>query len=335
VTKGAIDAALVPSCGFAESDFDHLVKDLSIAVILPCYNEEKTIRKVVHDFCEYLPGARVYVYDNNSSDRTKDEAREAGAIVRNEPAKGKGNVVRRMFSDIDADIYVMADGDQTYAASSARAMVAKLIRENLDMVVGTRLDSKRAGLFRAGHRFGNRMLTAFVGALFGKGFCDILSGYRVFSKRFVKSFPGLSTGFEIETELTIHALVLRMPVAEVEAPYFERLEGSVSKLSTWRDGLRILWTIVFLLKELRPLLFFGMIAAALFTAAIVLAYPLLGTYMETGLVPRFPTAILATGLAILSFLSLACGFILDSVCTGRWEAKRMAYLSFPSMLQKQ
>jgi glycosyltransferase involved in cell wall biosynthesis len=317
-----------------EIDFECLVKDLSIVVILPCRNEEKTIGKVVHDFHECLPGARVYVYDNDSSDRTQDEARKAGAIVRSEPMRGKGNVVRRMFSDISADIYVMADGDQTYAVFSSRSMVAKLIRENLDMVVGTRLNSKGDGLFRAGHRLGNGMLTAFVGVLFGRRFRDILSGYRVFSKRFVKSFPGLSTGFEIETELTIHALVLRMPVGEVEAPYFERLEGSVSKLSTYRDGLRIVWTIVFLLKELRPLLFFGIITFALLTASLGLAYPLLGTYIETGLVPRFPTAILATGLMILSFLSLACGFILDSVCAGRWEAKRMTYLSIPSTLGK-
>jgi glycosyltransferase involved in cell wall biosynthesis len=305
---------------------------LSIAVIIPCYNEEATIKHVVSDFRHHLPDARIYIYDNNSSDQTAEAARDAGAVVRLEPLRGKGNVVRRMFSDIDADIYMMVDGDQTYHAGSAQLMIERLIRDNLDMVVGTRLDSAGKGLFPTGHRWGNTMLTWFVGVLFGKRFRDIFSGYRVLSKRFVKSFPGLSTGFEIETELTIHALALRMPVGEIETPYFERPKGSSSKLATFPDGLKILWTILNLLRELRPMFFFGTIASVLASLAIALAYPLLGTYLETGLVPRFPTAILATGLMILSFLSLTCGVILDNVSSGRWEAKRMKYLSIPSVL---
>ncbi len=332
-------SSLSGAVGAASSDaadtggkLEGLNDGLSIAVILPCYNEEATIGNVVADFRKHLPMARVYVYDNSSSDRTVEVALEAGAIVRREPIRGKGNVVRRMFADIDADIYVMADGDQTYDAVSVPAMVDKLVWENVDMVVGTRLESESDGLFPLGHRIGNVIITWFVGLLFGERFRDILSGYRVFSRRFVKSFPALSTGFEIETELTIHALELRMPVAEVETRYFKRPDGSVSKLSTFRDGFRILWTILFLLKELRPLYFFGMIALMLASASVVLAYPLFVTFIETGLVPRFPTAILATGMMSLSFLSLTCGFILDNVCTGRWEAKRMTYLSIPSIL---
>ena len=293
-----------------------LAEALSIAVILPCYNEETTIAKVVTDFRRHLPTANVYVYNNMSTDRTGELARDAGAIVHDEPTRGKGNVVRRMFADIEADVYVMADGDHTYDASSAPAMVEKLVRENLDMVVGTRLDSLGAGLFPAGHRLGNAVFTTFVGLLFGQGFRDILSGYRVFSRRFVKSFPALSAGFEIETR------------------YFARPEGSTSKLSTFRDGLKILRSIVFLTKELRPLSFFGFIALILAAASIILAYPLLSTFIETGLVPRFPTAVLATGLMILASLSLTCGLVLGNVCTGRWEAKRMVYLSLPSVLQK-
>jgi glycosyltransferase involved in cell wall biosynthesis len=313
-------------------DVDRLMTGLSIAVILPCYNEQATIASVVRDFRRHLPTADIYVYDNSSSDRTADVAGQAGAIVRREPAPGKGNVVRRMFADIDADVYVMADGDATYDAAVAPAMITQLVGDNLDMVVGTRLDSEGAGLFRRGHRLGNVMLTRFVGLLFGEQFRDMLSGYRVFSRRFAKSFPALSTGFEIETELTVHALELRMPVAEVETRYFQRPEGSVSKLNTYRDGLRILWTILFLLKELRPIYFFGAFALAFASTALVLSYPLVVTFIETGLVPRFPTAILATGLMILACLSLTCALILDNVCTGRWEAKRTTYLSIPATL---
>jgi glycosyltransferase involved in cell wall biosynthesis len=312
-----------------EDDFKPFRNSLSVAVILPCYNEEATIGKVVRDFRHYLPIARIYVYDNSSSDRTAHVAREAGAIVCQEPTPGKGNVVRRMFADIEADVYVMADGDQTYDAASSPVMISKLLGENLDMVVGTRLDSKGEHIFRPGHRFGNIVLTRFVRLLFGKGFTDVLSGYRVFSRRFAKSFPALSTGFEIETELTVHALELRMPVAEVETLYFRRPEGSVSKLHTFRDGLKILWTILFILRELRPIYFFGAIALILAGGSLALSYPLFITFMETGLVPRFPTAILATGLMILAFLSLMCALILDNVCTGRWEAKRVAYLAIP------
>jgi len=299
---------------------------MKVAVLIPCYNEEQAVAKVVRDFRAALPEAALYVYDNNSSDRTVDAARDAGAIVRREPLQGKGNVVRRMFADVEADIYVMVDGDATYHADSAPMMIAKLVTENLDMVVGTRLHTDEAGAFRHGHQLGNRLLTGFVAWLFGDRFGDMLSGYRVFSRRFVKSFPALAQGFETETELAVHALALRMPVDEVETPYFARPEGSVSKLNTWRDGWRILVTVFKLLKDERPLLFFTA-ASALFAAlAVLLAIPVVFTYMETGLVPRFPTAILATGIMILAFLSLASGFVLDNVKHGRREMKRLHYL---------
>jgi glycosyltransferase involved in cell wall biosynthesis len=302
-------------------------KCLDIAVILPCYNEELSIGRVVFDFKLHVPNASIYVYDNNSSDRTREVAREAGAIVRKELMQGKGNVVRRMFADIEADIYVMADGDDTYDAAIAPRMIDQLIEQNLDMVVGTRLESRGDSLFRRGHRFGNIALTWFVGLLFGSQFRDILSGYRVFSKRFVKSFPALSSGFEVETELTIHALELRMPVTEVDTKYSARPQGSVSKLKTFQDGCRILGTIMFLLKELRPLYFFGILSLVLAVISIAFAYPLFWTFIETGLVPRLPTAVLSTGTMILAFLSLACGIVLDNVGTQRWETKRMTYLS--------
>ena len=305
---------------------------LSVAVLIPCYNEESTVGAVVSEFRRHLPHACIYVYDNASSDRTADAAAAAGAVVRREAVRGKGNVVRRMFADVEADVYVMVDGDQTYDAAAAPLLVNTLVHDNLDMVVGTRLESHGDDLFRRGHRLGNRMVTGFVGWLFGKPFRDILSGYRAFSRRFVKSFPALSSGFEIETELTVHALELGMPVAEVATRYSSRPEGSVSKLSTVRDGFRVLRMILFLLRELRPLRFFGTIALALIVTALALAYPLFVTFLETGLVPRFPTAILATGLMILAFVSLTCGLILKNVATGRWEAKRMAYLAVPSPL---
>ncbi len=301
---------------------------MNIAVLIPCYNEEHSITQVVGDFRAALPDALIYVYDNNSRDRTVELARAAGAIVRHEPLQGKGNVVRRMFSDIEADIYVMVDGDATYHAASAPAMIARLVEENLDMVVGSRLHSEETGAFRAGHQLGNHLLTGFVARLFGDRVKDMLSGYRVFSRRFVKSFPAMSTGFETETELVVHALSLSMPVAEMETPYFARPEGSVSKLNTYRDGWRILLTILKLLKRERPLALFGSICATLAALAAVLAGPIIVTFMETGLVPRFPTAILATGIMILAFLSLTAGIILDTVTHGRRETKRLHYLSY-------
>ena len=302
----------------------------SVAVLIPCRNEELTIGDVVRDFRTALPGCRVYVYDNNSTDGTIAQAREAGALVRSETLQGKGNVVRRMFSDIDADIYIMSDGDGTYDPEAAPDMVRLVQDQALDMVVGVRLLDEGEGAFRRGHRAGNRTLTAFVGWLFGHRFTDILSGYRAFSRRFVKSFPALASGFEIETELTIHALELKMPVGEVMATYAPRAKGSSSKLSTWRDGIRIFATIVFLFKEVRPAKFFGSMLVLLFLVSLGLAYPLLVTYLETGLVPRLPTAVLATGVMILGFITGTCGIILDTVSRGRREAKRMRYLSMPA-----
>jgi len=300
-----------------------------VAVLVPCFNEERTIAKVVKDFHAALPGAAVYVYDNASTDRTAEAARSAGATVRSEPLRGKGNVVRRMFADVDADVYILVDGDDTYDAGSARAMVDRLVGGNLDMVAGTR-EETGGGAYRRGHRLGNRVLTAIVSKIFGGGFSDMLTGYRVMSRRFVKSFPALAHGFEIETELTVHALGLRMPVDEMGSEYRERAHGSTSKLRTFRDGLRILKTIVVLLKEERPLAFFGSICIALAASSVLLAWPLLGTYLETGLVPRFPTAILASAIMLLAFLSLACGLILDTVTRARRELRRMHYLATPS-----
>jgi glycosyltransferase involved in cell wall biosynthesis len=300
-----------------------------IAVLLPCYNEEAAIAQTVDGFRAALPGAAIYVYDNNSSDRTVSVARGAGAIVRGERMQGKGHVVRRMFADIDADIYVMADGDATYDAASAPKLIARMLDGQLDMVVGSRVDDDAAA-YRRGHRFGNRLMTGILARLFGRSFSDIFSGYRVFSRRFVKSFPLLSAGFEIETEISVHALELRMPVAEIATPYFARPEGSESKLNTYGDGFRILRTIVTLYRIERPLLFFGVIAALLALAAIILSIPLALTYLDTGLVPRFPTAILATGLMILASLSFFAGLILDTVVRGRREVRRLAYLAHPA-----
>jgi len=300
-----------------------------IAVILPCYNEEAAIAQTVAGFHAALPGAAIYVYDNNSVDRTVAVAREAGAIVRTERMQGKGNVVRRMFADVDADIYVMADGDATYDAAAAPAMIAKMRDEGLDMVVGTRIH-EAADAYRRGHVLGNRAMTGLLAQLFGRSFTDIFSGYRVFSRRFVKSFPVLSAGFEIETEISVHALELKMPVGEVETRYLARPEGSASKLSTYRDGARIARTIMTLYRIEKPMLFFGIIALALALLAVILAVPLVTTYMETGLVPRFPTAILATGLVILAALSSFAGLILDTVVRGRREVRRLAYLAQPA-----
>ena len=305
-----------------------------IAVLVPCLNEEAAVGAVVEGMRAALPDATIYVYDNGSTDQTVERARACGAVVRREPMRGKGNVVRRMFADVEADIYVLVDGDATYDAPSARAMIARLAEGGLDMVVGARRDQEEAA-YRPGHRFGNRMLTGFVARVFGSPFADMLSGYRVFSRRFVKSFPVLSSGFEIETELTIHALNLELPVAEIETPYFARLPGSVSKLSTWRDGLRILANIVRLYRAERPLPFFGGIGAALAAVAIVLAIPIFITFVEQGVVPRFPTAILSTGLMILACLAVACGLVLDTVTRGRREMKMLAYLAHKAAAESQ
>jgi len=302
------------------------VTNTRIAVLLPCYNEEAAIAQTVAGFNAALPGATIYVYDNNSRDRTVEVAERAGAVVRTERMQGKGNVVRRMFADVDADIYVMADGDATYDAASAPALVSRLLDEQLDMVVGARVTQADAA-YRRGHKFGNALLTGMLTRLFGRSFSDILSGYRVFSRRFVKSFPVLSSGFEIETEISVHALELKMPVAEIETPYFARPEGSESKLSTYGDGFRILNTIVQLYRLERPLLFFGVIGALLALLALVLAVPLVVTYLHTHLVPRQPTAILVTGLVILAALNGFTGLILDTVVRGRREVRRLAYLA--------
>ena len=298
----------------------------TIAVLLPCYNEEAAIAQTVAAFRAALPSAAIYVYDNNSRDRTVEVARAAGAIVRTERIQGKGAVVRRMFADVDADLYVMADGDATYDAERAPLLVARMLDEQLDMVVGSRIH-EAADAYRRGHVLGNRAMTGLLASLFGRSFSDIFSGYRVFSRRFVKSFPVLSVGFEIETEISVHALELRMPIAEIETRYFARPEGSASKLSTYRDGLRILRVIVTLYRIEKPMLFFGGIAALLALAGLILAVPLIVTYAETGLVPRFPTAILVTGLMILAALSLFAGLILDTVVRGRREVRRLAYLA--------
>lgn len=300
--------------------------ELRVAVLIPCYNEEQTIAQVVSAFQRALPEAHIYVYDNNSSDRSVEAAEAAGATVRSEHRQGKGHVVRRMFTDVDADLYVLVDADATYDAPSARPMIAHLLQHRLDMLVAVRVDDAQAA-YRPGHRAGNRLLTGFVAHVFGQAFTDMLSGYRVFTRRFVKSFPGLSGGFEIETELTVHALELGLPVGEWRTPYYSRPAGSQSKLNTWTDGLRILKEIVRLYRSERPLPFFGGLGISLAIAAIGLAIPIFVTYVETGLVPRFPTAILSTGLMVIAVLSVACGLILDTVTRGRRELKRLAYLA--------
>jgi glycosyltransferase involved in cell wall biosynthesis len=300
-----------------------------IAVLLPCYNEEAAIAQTVAGFRAALPRAAVYVYDNNSSDRTREIAAAAGAVVRIERMQGKGNVVRRMFADIEADVYLMADGDATYDPEAAPELVRRLLDEQLDMVVGAR-KSEVEEAYRRGHRLGNRVFTGLLARLFGRSFSDIFSGYRVFSRRFVKSFPALSRGFETETEISVHALELAMPVAEMVTAYGARPEGSESKLSTWRDGWRIMRTILHLFRIERPVLFYGGFAAFLAAFALVLAIPLVITFAETGLVPRFPTAILVTGLMIVSVISFAVGLILDTVVRGRREVRRLHYLSFPA-----
>ncbi|MFT3967633.1 MAG: glycosyltransferase family 2 protein [Sphingobium sp.] len=300
-----------------------------VAVLLPCYNESAAIGQTVAGFAAALPGAAIYVFDNNSTDDSGAVAQAAGAIVRTVRQQGKGHVVRRMFADVDADIYVMADGDATYEAAAAPAMIAEMLEGDLDMVVGARKSEVEAA-YRRGHVLGNRMLTGLLQTLFGRSFTDILSGYRVFSRRFVKSFPVLSAGFEIETEISVHALELRMPVGERITAYAARPEGSESKLSTYRDGWRILRMMVQLYRTERPLWFFGAISALFLAIALILAAPIVMTYIDTGLVPRFPTAILSVGLVILSALGLMCGLILDTVTRGRLEIRRLAYLAQPA-----
>jgi len=303
---------------------------IRVAVLLPCYNEGLVLRTVIERFRAALPDATIYVYDNNSRDDSVAVAQSAGAVVRSEKRQGKGFVVRRMFADIDADIYIMCDADETYDASAVSSLVAELVDNGLDMVVGTRVDTSGTA-YRPAHRFGNWMLTSLVRTMFGGGFSDMLSGYRIFSRRFVKSFPLMSQGFEIETELTIHALQLAMPVAEMPTRFKDRIEGSESKLQTVSDGFRILWTIVTLLKQERPFFLFGIVALAMMTASLIFGYPVIAEYMRSGTVPRLPTAILATGTMILGFLSLFCGLILDTVTRGRKEAKLLRYLELPGV----
>src|SRR3954468_3927368 len=301
-----------------------------IAVLVPCFNEEAAVATVVGDFRKSLPAAEIYVYDNNSSDLTTTIASEAGAEVRSERRQGKGHVVRRMFADIDADIYVLVDGDATYDAASAPRMIERLTADHLDMVVGLRVDQAQSA-YRRGHRTGNWMLTRFLSSVFGQEFKDILSGYRVFSRRFVKTFPVLSDGFEIETELSVHALELALPVAEIETPYYARPEGSFSKLHTWRDGFRIFGTIIRLYRSEKPLRFFTAIGCCLALGSVGLAIPVIATYLEQGLVPRLPTAVLSMGLMILAVLSVSSGLVLDTVTRGRREIKLLAYLSQPAI----
>ena len=307
---------------------------MEVAVLVPCFNEEAAIAKVVSDFKAALPGATVYVYDNNSTDRTSEVAAAAGAEVRKELRKGKGNVVRRMFQDIEADVYVMVDGDDTYEAQVAPKLIAKLVDDNLDMVVGRRIETHQAA-YRAGHRLGNRVLTGLVAWLFGAQIVDMLSGYRVFSRRFVKSFPSSSREFEIETELTVHAMQMRMPVSEVDTNYKERPPGSTSKLRTFRDGWRILMSITNLMRNERPMMFFWLLGLIFWLVGFFLGLPVFLEYLDTHAVRRFPTAILVTGLGVTGVISFATGLILDLVAHVRREAKLLAYLQYPAPRQVQ
>lgn len=296
-----------------------------IAVLIPCFNEEAAIARVVAGFRAALPGATVYVYDNNSRDGTVAAARAAGAVIGREPQQGKGNVVRRMFADIEAEVYLLVDGDDTYDPAAAPEMVRRVLAERVDMVTCTRI-SDSLNAYRRGHRFGNRLLSGLVQAIFGRGVSDMLSGYRAFSRRFVKSFPAMAAGFETETEFTVHALEMRMPIAEVDTAYRDRAAGSMSKLNTWRDGWRILRTIILLVKQERPLQFFGLLGGLMLLAGLGLGIPVVLTFMRTGLVPRLPTAVLATGCVLLAVLLAMTGLILEAVTLGRKEIKRLAYL---------
>ncbi|MHB1529455.1 MAG: glycosyltransferase family 2 protein [Acidiferrobacteraceae bacterium] len=302
--------------------------DLDIAILIPCYNEAAAIPAVIAAFRQELPSARLYVYDNNSTDGTAEIATRHGALVHHEIQQGKGHVVRRMFSDIEASVYILVDGDDTYSAASAPALVQALLDQHSDMVNARRVH-KHAAAYRFGHQLGNHVLTGMVAWIFGKRILDVLSGYRVFSRRFVKSFPALSTGFEIETELTIHALSLNMPITEVSTPYKERPTDSASKLNTIRDGVRILWTILLITKEEKPFFFFSVVFLLLAVLSMGLGTPVVLEYLRTGLVPRFPTAILAASVMLLAFLSLSSGLILSSVARGRRELKRLHYLNLP------
>lgn len=304
----------------------HPAQAPTIAVLLPCFNEAAAIGEVVRAFAAVLPTARIYVFDNRSTDDTRAVAAAAGAIVRSEQRQGKGNVVRRMFADVDADVYVLADGDGTYDARMAPRMIDRLVGENLDMIVGTRV-APPGRAFPPGHRLGNRLFNTLVAHVFGRDFRDIFSGYRVFSRRFVKSFPAVTNGFDIETEMTVHALELRLPVAEVDTHYAERPVGSSSKLRTFRDGFRILWAMFLLFKQVRPFALFGASFALLSLASVGLAWPILVEFLQTGLVPRVPTAVLSTGMMIVAFLSLACGLILHSASRSHLEIKRLLYLT--------
>jgi len=306
---------------------DGVLPPPSVAVLIPCFNEEVAIGKVVSDFRAVLPEAQIYVYDNNSTDRTLAVAAAAGAICRTEPLQGKGNVVRRMFADVDADVYVLVDGDDTYHAGSAHHLIAPVWQDRIDMVNAIRRADVQDA-YRTGHRFGNRILTGVIALMFGNRCKDVLSGYRAMSRRFVKSFPALSEGFEIETELTVHALELRLPILEIETPYKERPVGSYSKLKTYADGFRILQSILVLIKEERPFQFFSILSGLCLFGAVVLSLPLVATYIQTGLVPRVPTAILVSGLVVVSFLFFLGGLILDTVTRGRRENKRMHYLAY-------
>ncbi len=317
---------------FQRRDISVAASGPRVAVLLPCYNEEAAIRQTVAAFRAALPTADIFVYDNNSSDRTREVAAEAGAIVRTERMQGKGHVVRRMFADVEADIYVMADGDATYDATAAPALIAKLVDEQLDMVVGARRNEVEEA-YRRGHVLGNKVFTGILSFLFGRTFSDIFSGYRIFSRRFAKSFPALSRGFETETEISVHALELAMPVGEMVTAYAARPEGSVSKLSTYRDGWRIMKTILHLFRIERPVLFYGGFGLFLALIAAILMVPIIVTYFQTGLVPRFPTAILATGLMIVAFMSFMCGLILDTVVRGRREVRRLHYLALPGVAE--
>ncbi|WP_193179831.1 glycosyltransferase [Nisaea sediminum] len=299
-----------------------------IAVLIPCFNEAGAIGQTVDAFRQALPDARIFVYDNNSTDETIAVAEQRGAIVRREPLQGKGNVVRRMFADIDADIYLLVDGDATYDASRAPELVQLVARDGNDMVTGTRI-SEEVKAYRFGHRFGNVLFTELVARIFGRRNSDVFSGYRAFSRRFVKSFPALSQGFEIETELTVHALELRMPVAELETRYSARPEGTASKLSTVRDGFRILGLIARLMTLERPLPTFGLFALLFAIAGMALGVPVITEFFETGLVPRLPTAVLAASMMLLSALSFVLGMTLDGIMHARQEMRRLIYLSLP------
>jgi glycosyltransferase involved in cell wall biosynthesis len=303
-----------------------------VAVCVPCYNEALTVAQVIADFRQHLPGAEVFVFDNNSKDGTADVARAHGATVFTVMHQGKGNVVRRAFADVEADIYILVDGDATYEAAAAPAMVRKLREERLDMVVGCRQENQHdeGEKYRSGHRFGNLMLTGILATLFGGRFTDILSGYRAFSRRYVKSFPALAAGFETETELTVHALELRMPCGEIATLYGSRPEGSESKLSTYRDGWRILKTMIRLYMAERPLRFFSGIGGGLLLLALALFLPVGLEFLETGLVRRFPTAILCATITLMALLAAVCGLVLDNVTRGRHEAKRLTYLAIPA-----